>query len=205
MGFSFMDFLEMAAPIGIAAIPGVGIPASIALSAALKGGTRAAKGGSLAEILRDTAIGGAGGAAGAGTAGMISKTAGKAGQAAAGKGIEAATKTIGTAGDVGFGKAMEQSMKQLARAGTKQKLAQGVSSAFSGALGDDPERTASLLNMAKKGGRVAGSLDQAYQFLNQPPRFSQQHAALSRHPGMNPSYQFGGGYSTPTVGFLGGF
>jgi hypothetical protein len=207
MGFSFMDFMEIAAPIGVAMIPGVGIPASIALSAAMKGGGTALKGGGIGEILRDTAIGGATGAAGAGTAGAISKFAGKAGGAAVEQGGKVATEAFAEGGPDMFAKAA----KALTKAGGRQKAAQGVSKAFSGALGDDPEKTAAMLNVVKKGGNVAGGLDQAYQFATETPTFSQHNAAASRHPGMNPAYQFGGTFSdlnrggTQTLGFLGGY
>lgn len=209
MGFSFYDFMEIAAPIGVAMIPGVGIPASIALSAAMKGGTTALKGGGIGEIARDAALGAAGGAAGAGTAGAISKIAGKAGGAAVEQGGKAATEAFSEAGELGFGEATKQAMGHLAKAGGRQKLAEGVSGAFSGALGEDPEKTAKLLGMVKQGGQVAGAADQAFQFMNQPPRFSEQHTALAgQHPGMNPDYQFGGSFGrgrTPTLGFLGGY
>ena len=194
MAFRWTDFLEMAAPIGVAMIPGVGIPASIALSAAMQGGKTALKGGDMTEILRDTAIGGATGAAGAGTAGAISKFAGKAAGAAADAGGKAAETAFSKTADIGFGKASEQAMKALSRAGTAQKVAQGVAGATSGALGEDPEKTASLLKMVKSGGQAVGAVDQFAQAMLPPPRFSQQHAAFSgQHPGMNPNYQYGMG------------
>jgi len=210
MGFSFYDFLEMAAPIGVAMIPGIGIPASIALSAAMKGGTSAIKGGSMGEILRDTALGAAGGAAGAGTAGAISKIAGKAGGAAVEQGGKVAEAAFAKTPELGFGKATEKAMGALAKAGGRQKLAQGVSGAFSGALGDDPEKTSRMLDMVKKGGNVAGSVSDAYQFMTEAPSFSQHETMLAKrkHPGMDAAYQFGGfgGGRTPTLGFMqGGF
>lgn len=208
MGFSFYDFMKIAAPIGVAMIPGVGIPASIALSAAMKGGTTALEGGGIGEILRDTAIGGATGAAGAGTAGAISKIAGKAGGAAVEQGGKAATEAFAKTPELGFAKATEKAMGALAKAGGRQKLAQGVSGAFSGALGEDPEKTTRMLDMVKKGGNMAGGLDQAYQFMTEAPSFSQHTALAGKHPGVNPAYQFGGSFSdfnrgrTPTLGFF---
>lgn len=191
MGIRWLDVLETVAPIGVAMIPGVGIPAAIAMSAAMKGGSTALKGGDMTEVLRDAAIGGATGAAGVGTAGAISKFAGKAGEAAVGAGGKAATKAFEKTADVGFGKAAEQAMGALSKAGTAQKVAQGVAGATSGALGKDPEKTAAMLKTLKSGGQAVGAVDDIAQMAYQPPRFSQQHAAMARQAGMNPKYQFG--------------
>jgi hypothetical protein len=146
----------------------------------------------MGEILRDTALGGTTGAAGAGTAGAISKLAGKAAGAAADVGGKGAEAAFAKAGDIGFGEATGLAMKKLAKAEAQRKLAQGVADATSGALGESPEKTAAMLKAVKSGGQAVGAADQFLQAMNQPRRFSQQHAAMAgQHPGMNPNYQYG--------------
>jgi len=209
MGFRFTDILETIAPIGVAMIPGVGIPAAIALSAAMKGGVTAAKGGSGAEILRDLAIGGATGAAGAGTAGLLSKGLGKAAGAATEKaGGKAAEKLAATAASKGglsfsgglpqiaYGAAgqggLDTAANIMAKGATKAALLQKGADLSSGALGKDEEKTAAMLKTIKSGGRMVGAADDLVQAATPPPRFS-QHTALAQQqtPGMHPKYQFG--------------
>lgn len=200
MGFSWMDFMKIAAPIGVAMIPGVGIPASIALGAAMQGGMSAAEGGSTKEILRDTLLGGASGAGGAAVAGGISKGLTGAGTKMA---EGAGAKALATMATESVPKGMEQFAKQTARGAMLQKLG----TATSGALGKNADKTADILEMVQKGGKIVGAADMAVNTYDQmqTPTFTQQHMAMAQQAGLPEDLlaQFGGGGGfgmTPTVG-----
>ena len=199
------DILGTVAPIGLSLIPGIGIPAAIAASAALKGGMTAAEGGSAGEILRDVGLGAATGAAGAGTAAGIGKLLGKGAEAATTAGGKAATKAFEKAGDIGFGEASKQAMQALSRAGTAEKVLGGAAQVFTPDMGENAKVTASMLETLQKGGKVIGAADQAVKTVQQmqTPRFSQQHMAMSQmEDPMRRFTSFGGlGSGTQTVGF----
>lgn len=216
MAFRFTDFLEMAAPAAVAFIPGIGIPAAIALSAAMKGGMSAAKGGSATEILRDTAFGAASGAGGAALGGAISGSLGKgatkvaekaASKAAIGKLAEGGMKL----GPMGIpqvtGEALQAGSDVLAQGTGLSNLLEGGARFTSAAKGKDPAKTSKMLKTIQSGGKVVGAADQFAQAVTEPPRFSQQHMALAgQHPGMDPKYQFGQqGFGQPGGGVSLGF
>ena len=217
MAFRFTDFLELAAPAAVAFIPGIGIPAAIALSAAMKGGMSAAKGGSATEILRDTALGAASGAGGAALGGAISGTLGKGATKVAEKAAgEAAIKSMAETGmklgPMGIpqvtGQALKAGSDVLAKGTGLSNLLEKGASLTSAAKGKDPKKTASMLKTIQSGGRVVSAADQAAgMFAPEQPRFSQQHTAMAgQHPGMDPKYQFGQqGFGQPGDGLSMGF
>jgi len=155
------------------------------------------------EILRDTALGAASGAGGAALGGAISKGLGTAASKAAEKGMDVGvkqvadatsqaiakggTEAVGTLTDAGLSKATEAATSGLAR----QALLQKGADLTAGARGKNPDKTASMLKTLKSGGQAVGAVDDIAQMAYQPPRFSQQHAAMARQAGMNPKYQFG--------------
>jgi hypothetical protein len=204
MGYSFLDILETVAPIGVAMIPGVGIPAAIALSAATKGGITAAKGGGMGEILRDAAIGGATGAAGAGIGGAISKGASKAAAKTAEKAMDVGVQSVIDATPAAIAEggieavpeltqaALDTSTAAVTKAAPKVARFEKIASLTSGALGKDPDKTEKLLKTTKTIGKVASGMDDMAQAVSPPPRFNQHQASIANAPGMDPRYQFGG-------------
>jgi len=200
MGFSFMDLMETIAPIGVAMIPGVGIPAAIALSAATKGGITAAKGGGIGEILKDAAIGGATGAAGIGIGQGIGKFMGKAGE----KLTENVTeKAIQTMADTGGMEGVVKGFEIATKGSPTGKVLSNVGTKLAN-IGTDP-KSKGMLDLAKKTGKAAGVVDQAVDLFTPEqttPRFLEVQGAM---PGFGPDYQFGAGrrrnrYGTAVVG-----
>lgn len=208
MGMSFLDIMEIVGPIGVAMIPGVGIPAAIAMSAAMKGGSTALKGGDIGDILLNTGLGAATGAAGVGIGGALSKGLGGA-----------ATKTTEKAMDVGLDAILAEGLTETGmpivtdaalKTGTDAmtKIAPKVArldklaDVTSGALGEDPEKTKALLGKVKSVGKMAGAgQDVKEMLMPEPPRFSQ--VVGPQQPGMDPRYQFGtdpSKYRTAVVG-----
>lgn len=209
MGMSYLDILETVAPIGIAMIPGVGIPLAIAASAAMKGGSTAIKGGDIGDILLNTGLGAATGAAGIGIGGAISKGLGGA-----------AAKTTEKAMDVGLDAVLAEGLTEagmpivtdaalatstgaLAKVAPKVARLDKLADVTSGALGEDPDKTKALLGKVKSVGKMAGAGQDVKEMLTPPPpRFTQ--VAGMQQPGMDPQYQFGSGqrkkYGTAVVG-----
>jgi hypothetical protein len=190
MAFKFMDLMETIAPMAVSFIPGIGIPAAIALSAATKGGITAAKGGGAGEILRDAALGAAGGAGGAAMGGALSKGLGEAAGKAVEKGGEAATKAFANAGETGFAEATKTAMGELAKAQTKRALLDKGAQLTAGALGKDPGKTQNMLKTIQSGGKVVGAIDQAYQTM-MPENSFMRHQQAMTPPGFTNKYQYG--------------
>lgn len=201
MRVSFMDVMKTVAPIAVAFIPGIGVPAAIALSAAMKGGTTAAEGGSWKEIARDAAIGGATGAAGIGISQGVGKMMGKASEKLTEGVFEKATQAMtDTGGMQGVIKGVEIMSKGSPTGEILGKVGTKLAS-----VGADA-KSQGVLDLAKKTGKAAGVIDQTVDMFSpdqQPPSFLEVQGMM--HQGMGPDYQFGAGrrrsrYGTATVG-----
>lgn len=206
MSLGLWDIGQFVIPIAAGAVGGP--IAGMAASAALKGGTTAAKGGSAFDILKSGALGAASGAAGMGLSNAISGAAGQAASKVAEKGGEAATQAFANAGTEGFAKATDTAMNALASAGAKQKALMKFSDVMGNAMGDNAENTAKMLEMVQKGGKVVGAIDQVGQMMYPEQRFGQVSPdMISQYSSVIPHRKspFSGGYSTPTLGYLGGY
>lgn len=209
MGYSFLDIMETLAPIGVAMIPGVGIPAAIAMSAAMKGGSTALKGGDIGDVLLNTGLGAATGAAGIGIGGAISKGLGgaatKAGEKAMDVGLDAVlAEGLTEAGmPIVTDAALKTSTEAVAKAAPRVAALTKAAKATSGALGEDPDKTKAIVGKVKSIGKMASAGQDVKDMLTpQAPRFTQ--VTGMQQPGMDPRYQFGSDplkkYGTAVVG-----
>lgn len=188
----FLDVMKVVAPVAVAFIPGVGIPAAIALSAAMSGGISAAEGKSTREILRDTALGAASGAGGAAIGGAISRGASSLASKTAEKAMDVGVEEMAKASSQAVAKGGIEAVPELSAAATGRatsavtkaapKVAryQQIAKLTSGALGKDPEKTSAMLKTVKSGGKVVRAADMAYQTAVPPEDPEAQARAMQQ-------------------------